>query len=185
MIMDLMDAVKGRRSIRKYKPDPVSEGALRTVMEAVRWAPSWANTQCWEVIVIRDPKVKSELATALPKGNPALSSMADAPLILVLCGRKGTSGFYKGEVATMKGDWLMFDTGIAMQNLCLAAYSLGLGTVVVGMFDHKKAEEILGVPGNVEVVAMTPIGYPATGGSTPKRKDTSEFVFSDRYGNKG
>jgi hypothetical protein len=53
------------------------------------------------------------------------------------------------------------------------------------MFDHKKAEEILGVPEGIEVVAMTPLGYPATGGSTPKRKDISEFVFSDHYGKKG
>jgi nitroreductase len=179
-----MEAIKKRRSIRKYKPDPVSEEVLRTVMEAVRWAPSWANTQCWEVIAVKDPKVKSELATALPKGNPALSSMTDTPLILVLTGKKGISGLYKGQAVTVKGDWLMFDTGIAMQTLCLAAYSLGLGTVIVGMFDHKKAEEILGVPEGIEVVAMTPLGYPATGGSIPKRKEVSEFVFSDHYGKK-
>jgi len=183
--MDLMEAIKGRRSIRKYKPDPISEEVFRALMEAVRWSPSWANTQCWEVIAIKDPGVKSELATALPKGNPALPSMTDAPLILVLCAKKGISGSYKGQVVTVKGDWLMFDTGIAMQSLCLAAYAVGLGTVVVGMFDHKKAEEILKVPQDVEVVAMTPVGYPAAGGSTPKRKDISEFVFSDRYGKKG
>ncbi len=183
--MDLMEAIKGRRSIRKYKPDPVPEEVFRTVMEAVRWSPSWANTQCWEVIAIKDPTVKSELATVLPKGNPAISSMTEAPLVLVLCGRKGISGFYKGQMTTVKGDWLMFDTGIAMQSLCLAAHTLGLGTVVVGMFDHKKAEQILGVPGEVEVVAMTPLGYPATGGSTPKRKEISEFVFHERYGKKG
>jgi len=182
--MDLIEAIKGRRSIRKYKPDPVPEGVFRTVMEAVRWAPSWANTQCWEVVVVKDPKVKSELATALPKGNPALSSMADAPLILVLCGRKGISGFYKGQATTVKGDWLMFDVGLAMQTLCLAAYSLGLGTVVVGMFDHKKAEEILGVPQNVEVVAMTPLGYPAAEGGTPRRKEASEFIYYEKYAGK-
>ncbi len=183
--MDLMEAIKGRRSIRKYKSDPVPEEVFRTLMEAVRWSPSWANTQCWEVIAIKDPKVKSELTTALPKGNPALSSMTDAPLVLVLCGKKGISGFYKGQMSTVKGDWLMFDAGIAMQSLCLAAHSLGLGTVVVGMFDHKKAEEILKVPQNIDVVAMTPLGYPATGGAAPKRKDISEFVFADRYGEKG
>jgi nitroreductase len=154
-------------------------------MEAVRWSPSWANTQCWEFVVVRDPKVKSEILKTVPETNRVHSAMVEAPVILILCGKKGISGFKKGEVTTIKGDWLMFDTGIAMQNLCLAAYSLGLGTVVVGMFDHKKAEEILGVPGDVEVVAMTPLGYPATGGATPKRKDISEFVFSDRYGEKG
>jgi nitroreductase len=110
--------------------------------------------------------------------------MTEAPLVIVLCGKKGVSGFKKGQVATVKGDWLMFDAGIATQSLCLAAHGQGLGTVIIGLFDHKKAEEILGVPQNVEVVAMTPLGHPATEGSAPKRKDFSEFVFSDRYPNK-
>jgi nitroreductase len=179
--MDVMEAIKGRRSIRKYKPDPVPKEALHKVLEAVKWAPSWANTQCWEVIAVQDPKVKSELANALPKGNPALSSMTDAPLILILCGRKGISGYYKGQPSTVKGDWLMFDMGIAMQNLCLAAYALGLGTVVIGRFDHKKVGEILETPQNVEVVAMTPLGYPAIEGSAPKRKEFSEFIFYEKY----
>ena len=179
--MDLMETIKGRRSIRKYKPDPIPEEAFRTLMEAVRWAPSWANTQCWELIVIKDPKIKSELATALSKTNPALSAMTEAPLVIVLCGKKGVAGFKKGEAATVKGDWLMFDTGIAMQTLCLTAHSMGLGTVVIGLFDHKKAEEILGVPQNAEVVAMTPLGYPATEGIVPKRKEPSEFVFYEKH----
>src|SRR4030043_1168489 len=179
--MDLMDAIRGRRSIRKYKPDPVPEEVLQKVFEGVRWSPSWANTQCWEVIVVRDPNMKSTLANTLTKTNPSLSSMTEAPLIIVLCGKKGVSGFKKGEAATVKGDWLMFDTGIAMQSLCLAAHGLGLGTVVVGLFDHKKAEEILGLPQDREVVAMTPLGYPAAEGVAPKRKEISEFVFYEKY----
>jgi len=182
--MDLMEAIRGRRSIRKYKPDPVPEETFRNLIEAVRWAPSWHNTQCWEVIVVKDQKVKSELATTLihvPKSNPAASSITEAPIVLVLCGIKGVSGYYKGEQQTVKGDWLMFDTGLAMQNFCLAAHALGLGTVVVGRFDHKKVAEILGVPQNVEVVAMTPLGYPATEGIAPKRKESSEFVFYEKY----
>jgi nitroreductase len=182
--MDLMEAIKGRRSIRKYKPDPVPEEVLQKVMEAMRWAPSWANTQCWEVIIIKDPAMKSELVRTLSKTNPALSSVIDAPIVLVLCGRRGVSGFKKGEASTGRGDWLLFDTGLAMQTLCLAAYGLGLGTVVIGLFDQKKAAEILGVPDNVDVVAMTPLGYPADRGSAPKRKEVSEFVYDDRYAKK-
>ena len=179
--MDLMEAIKGRRSIRKYKPDLVPESTLQKIMEAVRWAPSWANTQCWEVVVVKDPDIKSALANTLTKTNPSLSSMTEAPLVIVLCGKKGVSGFKKGEVATVKGDWLMFDTGIAMQTLCLTAHSLGLGTVVIGLFDHRKAEEILGVPESIEVVAMTPLGYPVASESAPKRKDPSEFIFYEKY----
>ena len=179
--MDLFDAVSGRRSIRKYKPDPLSEDTLRKVMEAVRWAPSWANTQCWEVIVIKDPKIKSEVLKAVPETNPSFSSIMEAPLLLVLCGKKGVSGFYKGQPKTAKGDWLMFDTGLAMENLCLAAHALGLGTVIIGNFNHQKAEEILGTPQSIEVVAVTPLGYPTSVGNAPKRKEISEFVFYERY----
>src|SRR4030042_2316020 len=119
--VELMEVIKGRRSIRKYRPDPVPDEVLQKVFEGVRWSPSWANTQCWEVVVVKDQNVKSELAATLVKTNPALSSMTEAPLIIVLCGKKGVSGFKKGEAATVKGDWLMFDSGIAMQTLCLTA----------------------------------------------------------------
>ncbi len=182
--MDLMEAIKGRRSIRKYRSDPVTQQALQTVLEAIRWTPSWANTQCWEVVVVKDQKTKAELSTTLSKGNPALSSMTEAPLLLVLCGKKGISGYYRGQPSTEKGDWQMFDVGLAMENLCLAAHGLGLGTVIIGLFNHRKAAEILGVPQDVEVVAMTPLGYPAAQASTTRRKEISEFVFSDRYGKK-
>jgi nitroreductase len=177
----LIEAIKGRRSIRKYRPDPVPEEVFRTLMDAVKWSPSWANTQCWEVVVVKDSKVKSDLAATLSKGNPALSSVTEAPLVIVLCGKRGVSGFKKGEATTAKGDWLMFDTGLAMQTLCLIAHSQGLGTVIVGNFDHQRVAEILGVPPNIEVVAMTPLGYPADGGIAPKRKDISEFVFREKY----
>jgi len=179
--MDILEIIKGRRSIRKYKSDPVPEEALRTVLEAVRWSPSWANTQCWEIVVVKDPKVKSELAETLPKGNPAVSSMMNAPVVLVLCGIKGLSGYYKGQASTEKGDWLMFDLGMATQNLCLAAHGLGLGTVVIGMFDHRKVAEILKTPQNLEVMAMTPLGYPATPGRAPKRKEVTSFVSYERF----
>ena len=86
--------------------------------------------------------------------------MTDAPLIIVLCALRGVSGYHRGEVTTDKDDWFMFDVGLAVQNLCLAAHGLGLGTVIVGLFDHQKAAQILGVPKKVEVVAMTPLGSP-------------------------
>ena len=179
--MELMEAIKGRRSIRKYKPDPISDDTLQKVFEGMRWAPSWANTQCWEVIVVKDPKVKSEISRTVPETNRAHSAMIEAPVILVLCGKKAVSGYSGGKPATARGDWVMFDTGLAMENLCLAAHDLGLGTVIVGMFDHKKAEEVLGVPESAEVVAITPLGYPAAEGGARKRKEFSEFVFYDKY----
>jgi nitroreductase len=63
--MDAMQAIKGRRSVRKYKPDPVSDEAVEAVLEAARWAPSWTNSQCWRFVVVRDPQMRDNLAATL------------------------------------------------------------------------------------------------------------------------
>lgn len=179
---DLMTLIQARRSIRKYEERPVPEQALQQVLESIRWAPSWANTQVWEVIVVKDPAAKEKLQASLPpKGNPAYSAIAHAPVVLVMCAKTGSAGFYK-EVATTKfGEWMMYDLGIATQNICLAAHSLGLGTVVVGLFDHQKAAEAMQVPSGYELVTLIPLGYPAKSGSAPKRREVSEFVHYDRW----
>lgn len=180
--MDVMSAIQGRRSVRHYKPDPVKEEDLKVVLEAARWAPSWANTQCWKFIVVRDPAIKAELADTLNPGNPATSALTEAPVVMAACAELGKAGHKRGEVCTDKGDWFMFDVALAMQNLVLAAFSLGLGTVHVGLVDAKKAAEILQLPPGIVFVEMTPLGYPAEEPRATPRKELSEIVSYDRYG---
>ena len=183
--MEVLEAIRTRRSVRKYAPDPVPDELLRQVLEAARWAPSWANTQCWEIIVVRDPARKKALSELLvPERNPAKNAVATAPVVLAVCGRKGVSGFYKGQPVTEKGDWLMFDVALAVQNICLAAHALGLGTVIVGALDHAKASELLGLPEDMELVVLIPLGKPAHEPKAPPRKELSEFVHLERYGQK-
>lgn len=190
--MDVMQAITGRRSIRKYRTEPVTEEALQAILEAARWAPSWANTQCWRLIVVRDEETKSKLAETLkstkPGGkNAATEAVRNAPVVIVACAERGLSGCYKSEdeqrvPATDKGEWwFMFDVGLAMQNLTLAAHALGLGTVHVGLFDAGEAARILGVPENIAVVELMPLGWPDEEPPARLRKDTSEFVFNERY----
>ena len=119
--MDVMQAIRDRRSVRHYKPNPVKPEDLQAVLEAARLAPSWANTQCWKFVVVRDPATKARLAGALNPGNPATAAITEAPIVIVACAETGKSGFKRGEVCTDKGDWFMFDVGIAMQNMALAA----------------------------------------------------------------
>jgi len=178
---ELMQVLKGRRSIRNYQAQAVPEEVLNLILEAVQWSPSWANTQCWEVVAVRDPETKRRLQETLSQGNPATRAMVEAPAVLVLCGKKGISGFYKGQVTTKFGDWFMFDLGLATQSLCLAAWNLGLGTVVVGLFDHNRAAAVLGVPEGYELVAMLPLGYPAKQPAAPKRREISEFTHQERF----
>ena len=179
---EFVEIVKTRRSIRKYEDRNVPSETLNTILEAVRWSPSWANTQCWEIVVVRDPAVKQQLqATLPPKGNPAAGAMLQAPVVLALCGRLKSSGYYKDQAPTKFGDWFMFDLGIACQTICLTAHALGLGTVVVGLFDHDRASAVLKVPEGYELVAMIPLGFPAKVSSAPNRRETAEFTHQDTF----
>ena len=180
--MNVMDAIKSRRSIRKYKAEPVSDKLIESVLEAARWAPSWANTQCSRFVVVKSPETRAKIADALKKGNPATEAVRSAPVVIVACAEMGKSGFYKGQASTDNGDWFMFDVGLAMQNLVLAAHELGLGTVHVSLMDAKKIEEILQVPEGVRVVELTPLGYPEEQPRGPGRVELSQIVFREKYG---
>ena len=180
--MDVMSAIRSRRSVRHYKPDAVKGADLEVILEAARWAPSWANTQCWRFVVVRDTATKAKLASTLSPGNPATSAVTEAPVVIAACAQLGKAGYKRGEVSTDKGDWFMFDIALAMQSLTLAAWSLGLGTVHVGLLDAKKAAEILQLPPDIVFVELTPLGYPNEQPKATPRKELSEIVFYDRYG---
>ncbi len=182
--METLECIKARKSMRKYKSDPVPLEVLKKVLEALQWAPSWANTQCWEILVVDDAELKVKLQACLPPFNPSFKAMLEAPLVIVVCGRKGRAGFKKGQAMTIHGDWMSFDCGIASEHLCLAARELGLGTVHVGLMDHKKAKETLGLPEDIEVFEFIPLGYPADEFKGPGRKALAEFVHWNSFGNK-
>jgi nitroreductase len=178
---DLMTILKGRRSIRRFQDKPVPEQALQQILEALQWSPSWANTQCWEIVVVKNREMKERLNEALSPTNPAKKGLPDAPVVLAICGKVRSSGYYKGEASTRLGDWFMFDLGIATQSVCLAAHNLGLGTVIVGSIDHDKAKEVLGVGEGYELVALIPVGYPARDSTAPKRREIGEFTHYEKF----
>lgn len=181
--MELIGAIKTRRAIRCYKLDAIPEEKPNTILEAARWAPSWKNTQCWRFIVVKGRETKARLAETLRPGNPSCSAIKEAPVVIVACAQLGESGFHEGELLTDKGDWwYMYDVALAMQNLTLAAHTLGLGTVHVGSFDAQKAAQILSVPQGVVVIVMMPLGYPAKEIEALPRKQLSELVFYETFG---
>jgi nitroreductase len=192
--MDVFEAIKNRRSIRHFKPDPVSDTMVRTVLEAAHWAPSWSNNQCWRFIIVSDEKMKSKIADTLTKinidnemiENAAAMSMKQAPLLIVICAEKGQAGYNTdGTTTTDKGKyWFMFDVALAAENLTLAAHSAGLGTVIIGAFDSIEVEHLLGVPDGFAVVTMTPLGYPAQNGQVSPRKKLNEVLYKEKFGSK-
>jgi len=190
--MDVLEAIKNRRSIRHYKADPVDDETVNTILEAAHWAPSWGNKQCWSFIVVRDSKIKEQVADTLMKvkvdnewvDNAAASACKHAPVLIVLCAELGMAGYRSdGTLVTDKGEyWFMFDIALAMENLVLTTHSLGLGTVIVGGFDAKKVAQILEVPEGSVVVTMTPLGFPDHKGQVSPRKELSEVMYKEKYG---
>jgi len=191
--LELFEAIKSRRSIRRYTSDPVDDKKIEAILEAGRWAPSWANTQCWRFIVVRDPKIRAKITDTLMKIklpdreilNPAATAVNTVPVVIVVCAEIGKSGGKHGpgdgEYVTDKGDWFMFDTALAVQNMVLAAHALGLGTVIIGAFDAVQVEKALGVPKGYRVVALFPVGVPAQEGKATPRKELSEITIRDRW----
>ncbi len=180
--MELQEAILKRRSVRKFTEEFVTDDELRQIFEAVRWSPSWANTQVWEFIVVRDKELIKKVTGTYSEHNPAGKCSLTASALIVACAKTGVSGCYGGKEATAIHNWYMFDLGMAVQTLCLKAHELGLGTVVVGLMDHEACKKILDVGEGYKVVAVIPIGRP---GLPPKegpvRKDISEFVHLDSF----
>jgi nitroreductase len=191
--MELFEAIKNRRSIRRYTSAAVDDEKIEAILEAGRWAPSWANSQCWRFVVVRDNEIKKKLTgTLLPIKlpdreipNPAAVAFSIAPVIIVVCAETGKSGGKHGsagEYVTDKGDWFMFDTALAVQNMVLAAHALGLGTVIIGAFEAAEVEKALDVPRGYRAVTMFPVGVPAQPSKAPPRKELSELVIRDKWG---
>ncbi len=184
--MELFKTIEDRRSVRSYKEDPISEEDLVKILNAARLAPSWKNTQCWRFIVVKSQEVKNALADILPvdKNARAADAIRHAPVTIVACAEIGKSGYGLGIQETNKGDyWYMYDTALAMEHIVLAAHSLGMGTVHVGLFDATKVENLLNVPEGFCVVALTPVGYPNQPPAPPRpRKELGEIVFYEKFG---
>lgn len=184
--MDVMEAIRTRRSIRKFRNKPVEEEKLRAVLEAVRQAPSWANLQCWRFVVVKNPVVRAKISNLsyveaffAPKGykaNPAKKALAEAPALIVACADPEQSGELGEQY------YYLTDMGVASQNLMLAAHDQGLGTVFVGVFDEEKVRDLLGVPPNIRIVGLFPLGYPEGElKEGPSRKPLEEFVYEEKW----
>ncbi len=185
--MELFEAIQTRRSIRKYLDKPVEDQKLRAVLDAVRMAPSWANYQCWWLVVVKDKTMKETISSLsyvesyfAPKGyksNPSMKALAGAPVVLVLCADPDRSGTIRGQ------NYSLVDSGLAAQNMMLAARGQGLGTVFVGVYDEEKIKNALNIPAAIRVVGLFPLGYPAEEKKEgPARKPVEEFCFSELWG---
>ncbi|HOB09986.1 MAG TPA: nitroreductase family protein [Limnochordia bacterium] len=169
--MDTLTAIRARRSIRKYRNQPIEPEKLEAILEAARLAPSARNAQLWKFVVVQDQKQRELLATATK-----YSFIADAPVIIAGVALDPDRVMSCGVPA------YAVDLAIAMTNITLAACALGLGTCWIGGFDQDIARKALGVPEAYKIVELMPLGYPAEDPPPRARKELAEIVCYDRFG---
>ena len=169
----LMEIIEARTSIRSYKSQEVEEEKLKYILDAFRLAPSAKNLQPWKLIVVKDKKIIKDLAIAC--NNQTF--LEDAPVLIAACANEqeayGRMGGYMSSYP--------IDIALALEHLILAAAEQGLGTCWIGAFKEQPVKDILGIPEELRVVALTPVGYASRDASRRGRKPLAEIVSYDRY----
>ncbi|MGC8874758.1 MAG: nitroreductase family protein [Chloroflexia bacterium] len=169
--MEFADLILKRYSVRAYRPDPVEEEKLARVLEAARLAPTAANRQPFQLIVIRTAGRERELRRIYNS-----KWFVEAPIVICACGLPEEGWIRQDGV-----NYTMVDVAIAMDHLILAATELGLGTCWIAAFNPQAAREVLGLPEGVEPIAFTPLGYPADQPKPKRRKPLEDLVRYDHW----
>lgn len=202
--MRVMDAIRQRRSVRNYKPDPIPQDVLDRLLEAVRLAPSAGNRQPRRFVVVRDRATKVRLAEACTFARPSGETrsqrwIAEAPVVIVACGSESAAlcKYYKdgrpviAERSAVDAELragnvehescLAWDLAIALDHLSLAAVEEGLGTCWIGALDERQVKQILSIPEEVRAPLAMTVGYPASWPEPRPRKPLEEIACYDVY----
>ncbi len=166
--MEFLELAQRRYSVRAYKKDAVEQDKLDTVLEAARVAPTAANRQPFQFVVIRPSGKEAELRKIYDK-----AWFAEAPVVVCVCGIPAQAWVRKDGK-----NYCDVDVAIAMDHLVLAATSLGLGTCWIAAFDPAVARQVLALPDGVEPVTFTPVGNTNDQQRPKKRKALTEIVKS-------
>lgn len=150
--MDTIEAIRTRRSIRRYTGEPVPDDALTDILQAAMSAPSAGNQQPWQFVIVTDRAVREQI----PTFHPYAQMVPDAPVAIVVCGDL--------RLESYKGYWVQ-DCSAATQNILLAAHAKGLGAVWVGVYPKedrvRRLQQLLELPKEVIPLALVPLGTPA------------------------
>lgn len=177
-MLDVMEAIRRRRSVREYRREPIPQAVLERVTDALRLAPSACNYQPWRFLLVTDPRLRAEIAHACH----GQLWMADAPVTVVACALPEAAYKRMGETWNSAD----VDVAIALDHLMLAAVGEGLGTCWIGSFDEKAVKAVLDIPEGAKVVGLTPLGSPLREGLIRpvlegERKPRSEVFSTDRW----
>ena len=166
--MDVYQCIRSRLTVRSFKPDPVPQSVVRSMLQAARWSPSARNRQPWNFIVIQNRETLAQIGGIASSGG----FIGGAPLAVA--------------VVMDRGGRPEFDAGRSLQQMELAAWSLGVGGCVAGVRgeENDKVKELLGIPEDKELVTVVAFGYPTdeAAAGTKVRKTLSEIAHSERFG---
>ncbi len=169
----LLTLLKSRRSIRRYRPDPVPDEMIEQLLEAGRRSPSASNRQPWAFVVVRDEAIRRAVAQHATYYFIRWAHVEEAPLLIVLCG-DGRNPVYR--------QFLHEDVGLAGSQIMLQAKALGLGTCWLGGLDRKAIAAVIKLPEHFEVIGLLTVGFPAEEPETKSRKPLAEIAHYDVYG---
>ena len=203
--MELFEVMSTQRAMRRLKPDPVPDSAIRQILSMAVYAPSGGNRQSWSFVVVRDPAKRARLGelyrgawgelSKLPYYAAAAKEPPDSPAGKLLASARHLSE-HLGEapvlilacIALEQGASPTLTTGAsiypAVQNLMLAARELGIGTCLttIHKYRDKEVKELLGIPAHVETAALIPLGYPRGRFARPARRPVQEVAYADAWG---
>lgn len=168
--MDVIDAIKGRRSIRQFTDKPIGEETLEKLLDAARWAPTASNQQRWRFVVVTSPSMKQLVI----KFAPGIFAMPAAFIVICVEKKPNTTPVFEATY--------LADCSMAAQNIMLAAHEMGIGTCVALSYAKVAIREILDLPQGVEPLLVLTLGYPAEDPEPPARLELREIAFVDNYG---
>ena len=184
--MDFDEVIISRKSVRSFQDIEIPEEILNIMMEAARLSPSFQNRQCWQFIVIKDKKIIKDLALRSGMISKVNFFIKDAPVVIVACADPAKSGTMNNQ------DYYLVDTAIAFQQMMLSAWNHGIGSCWLAAFNERYVREILEIPQNIRVVALSPFGYPKekkslyekvvkTFAGSKKRLDLDKIIMWEKW----
>ena len=199
--MDVLEAIRKRRSIRDYKHDAIPEDVLGRLLEALRLAPTGGNRQPFKFIVVRDAPTREKVAAAcrwLPGMPNGQAFVADAPVVIVACGseKDAVTRFHKDGAPSLTmgvapdeidkdpveyNNLMAVDMAIALDHLTLVATEEGLGTCWIAALDEPELKRILAVPDEMRLLFVMPVGYAVSWPEPRPRKALEDIICRDRY----
>jgi nitroreductase len=174
--MELLEALRTRRSVRQWTAEPVPDEQLKELIEAAAKAPSGSNTQPWAFVVIREQGRLKRLRAAAP----GIAGRAAAIVLICLDKQRADE-----EPGTAEYDMVHMTLGAAMQNLLLAAHDQGLGACAIGSFHHASLASIVSLPPYLEVKLLVALGYPVSQPAAPPLRPLSEVCYFEEVGSNG